>query len=98
MKPLTMRQAAEIYGDHYDTFRKRWRDLANAGEFPAPFRCQPYRWHAEEIEAWKHRDRRPAEDVVVPMPVRAPKSEPRVDTLAAARAAASQRQRRRLAS
>lgn len=73
-RPVGMRAAAHAKGDHYDTFRKRWRAYVLAG-FPAPIEdCRPYKWRPSSLQAWQARKEaetaaaliRAATDPVVP--------------------------------
>lgn len=53
---LTMRQAAQVAGIEYETFRKAWKRMARDVGFPAPFRdTRPFKWDADAVTTWRTR-------------------------------------------
>ncbi len=52
-RPLSMTDTAAEVGLSYERFRKIWRALSEAQEFPAPLHGR--KWDREAVAAWKIR-------------------------------------------
>lgn len=52
-RPLSMTDTAAEVGLSYERFRKIWRDMCQAQDFPAPLHGR--KWDREALSAWKLR-------------------------------------------